>query len=74
MNSRERVLTTLGFTEPDRVPFFEQGVASNVASEVLGREAHTGGYLLGSSNVIHAGVPTRNFLAMVETCRSYGRY
>ena len=43
MSSLERVLKTLRFEEPDRVPFFEQGVASNVASEVLGREALTGG-------------------------------
>ena len=33
-----------------------------------------GGYILGSSNVIHSGVPTENFLAMIETCRDYGRY
>ncbi len=43
MTPRERVLTTLRFQEPDRVPFFEQGVASNVASEILGRSAVTGG-------------------------------
>ena len=43
MNSRERVLTTLRFGEPDRVPFFEQGVASNVASAILRRAARTGG-------------------------------
>ena len=33
-----------------------------------------GGHLLGSSNVIHAGVPPENFLAMIETCRTYGRH
>jgi uroporphyrinogen decarboxylase len=43
MTSLERVLTTLKFGEPDRVPFFEQGVASNVASALLGRRAETGG-------------------------------
>ena len=43
MTSLERVLTTLRFQEPDRVPYFEQGVASNVASAILGRTAHTGG-------------------------------
>ncbi|MBI5094245.1 MAG: hypothetical protein HZB26_17625 [Candidatus Hydrogenedentes bacterium] len=43
MTSRERVLTSLRFMEPDRVPYFEQGVASKPASEVLGRKAHTGG-------------------------------
>ncbi len=45
MTSRERVLAALRFVEPDRVPFFEQGVASNVASAVLGRPALTGGGL-----------------------------
>jgi len=43
VNSKERVLTTLAHREPDRVPYFEQGVASNVASDILGRPAHTGG-------------------------------
>ncbi|MCD6361424.1 MAG: hypothetical protein J7M38_11260, partial [Armatimonadetes bacterium] len=43
MTSRERIRKTLRFEEPDRVPFFEQGVASNVASDILGREAVTGG-------------------------------
>lgn len=43
MTSRERVQMTLGFVEPDRVPFFEQGVASNVASQIMGREVITGG-------------------------------
>lgn len=43
MTARERILTTLKFEEPDRVPFFDQGVASNVASDILGREAITGG-------------------------------
>jgi len=43
MTSLERVSTTLRFEEPDRVPYFEQGVASNVASAILGREAYTGG-------------------------------
>lgn len=43
MTSKERVLTTLDHREPDRVPYFEQGVASRVASEILGRKAHTGG-------------------------------
>lgn len=43
MTSLERVLTTLQFEEPDRVPYFEQGVASGVASAVLRRDAVTGG-------------------------------
>jgi uroporphyrinogen decarboxylase len=43
MNSRERILTALRFQQPDRVPYFEQGVASMVASAILGRPARTGG-------------------------------
>ncbi len=43
MTSKERVRTTLQYQEPDRVPYFEQGVASKVASAILGREVHTGG-------------------------------
>lgn len=43
MTHKERVLTTLKREEPDRVPYFEQSVASSVASSILGREAHTGG-------------------------------
>jgi len=43
MTPLERVQRTLRFEEPDRVPYFEQGVASNVASDILGREVRVGG-------------------------------
>ena len=43
MTSKERVKIVLDHGKPDRVPFFEQGVASNVASDILGRPACTGG-------------------------------
>ncbi|MFB0546343.1 MAG: uroporphyrinogen decarboxylase family protein [Anaerolineae bacterium] len=33
-----------------------------------------GGHILSSSNSIHAGVPTENFLVMLETAKKYGRY
>jgi uroporphyrinogen decarboxylase len=33
-----------------------------------------GGYILGSSNSIHTGIPTRNFLAMQEAARNFGSY
>jgi uroporphyrinogen decarboxylase len=33
-----------------------------------------GGYILSSSNSIHAGVPGRNYLAMIDAWRDYGRY
>jgi len=42
MNPRERVKMTFMHEEPDRVPVFDQGVASNVASEILHRRAYTG--------------------------------
>ncbi len=43
MTGRQRILTVFGHGCPDRVPFFEQGVASRVAGDVLGRPALTGG-------------------------------
>ncbi len=43
MTGRERILLTFEHQEPDRVPLFEQGVASRVASDILGRPALTGG-------------------------------
>ena len=53
------------------------GTRDDVAAETracIDAAAPGGGYILGSSNVIHAGVPPDNFLAMIETCREYGRY
>lgn len=44
------------------------------AKDCIDKAAPGGGYILGSSNVIHSGVPTENFLAMIETCREYGKY
>jgi len=43
MTSKERIKKTLNDIEPDRVPIAELGIASGIASEILGREAHTGG-------------------------------
>jgi len=42
LNSRERVSMVFAHEEPDRVPVFEQGIASNVASEILHRHIYTG--------------------------------
>jgi len=42
-SSRERIRLTFHHREPDRVPFFEQGIASRLASDILGRPALTGG-------------------------------
>ena len=43
MNSKERVKKTFNHVEPDRVPVSELQMTSDVASEILGREAYTGG-------------------------------
>jgi len=43
MTGRDRALLSFTHQEPDRVPFFEQGVASRVSSDILGRPALTGG-------------------------------
>ena len=54
-----------------------KGAPEDAAAETracIDKLASTGGHMLGSSNVIHAGVPARNFMAMIETCREYGRY
>jgi uroporphyrinogen decarboxylase len=42
MNSKERIAAAFAHREGDRVPIFEQSVASDTASEILGREAFTG--------------------------------
>jgi len=36
MNSRQRILTTLDLQIPDRVPIFENSIASNVIKSVIG--------------------------------------
>jgi len=33
-----------------------------------------GGYIFGSSNAIHHGVPAKNFLYMLEAAKKYGKY
>ncbi len=42
MNGRERVLAAFRGEKPDRVPCFEQSIASTFCSKILGRKAHTG--------------------------------
>jgi hypothetical protein len=33
-----------------------------------------GGYILSSSNTIFSGIPTKNYVKMLETAREYGKY
>ena len=42
--------------------------------DCIKKGAPGGGYILSSSNTIHSAVPPENFLAMVETCREFGKY
>ena len=42
MNSVDRVRAAFDRRTPDRVPIYEQAIASDVASAILGRRAHTG--------------------------------
>ena len=48
-------------------------VYNETREKILGC-APGGGYILSSSNSIHAGVPARNYLALIEAWRDYGTY
>ena len=50
-----------------------EGVRAEVR-RVLEQCKPGGGLIFGSSNSIHAGIPTENFLAMQEAAREFGRY
>jgi hypothetical protein len=45
-----------------------------VTRELIRDVAPGGGYVLSSSNSIHSGVRTENFLAMLEVAREFGQY
>lgn len=42
--------------------------------EMVRSLAPGGGYMVASSNSIHSGVNPRNFLAMIDATKKYGRY
>ncbi|HUU55313.1 MAG TPA: uroporphyrinogen decarboxylase family protein, partial [Armatimonadota bacterium] len=50
-----------------------EGVRAEVR-RVLEQCKPGGGFIFGSSNSIHTGIPTENFLAMQEAAREFGRY
>lgn len=53
------------------------GTKEQIRSEVkrlMEEVAVGGGYIFGSSNAIHIGVPTENFLAMLEAARDFGQH
>jgi len=42
--------------------------------ECIAKASPGGGHVIASSNTIHSGVKTENYLAMVRAARKYGRY
>jgi len=54
LSSRERVRLAFSFQEPDRIPLFEQSIAPNIASEILGRNAYTGWCGNGHYQIVRA--------------------
>jgi uroporphyrinogen decarboxylase len=53
------------------------GSVSDVINEtldVIKKAAHSGGFILSSSNSIHSAVKPENYLAMINTVRAYGNY
>jgi len=54
MTERERFLAAFEGKATDRPPAYEQAFASDVASEILGREAHTGSVMLHYQEAVAA--------------------
>jgi len=42
--------------------------------EVIRKGGPGGGFILSSSNSIHASVKPENYMAMLDTLKQYGRY
>jgi len=73
--SHGRRLTLLGNVDCGRL--LCQGEPEEVAvavKQLIQGCAPGGGYILSSSNSIHSGVKTKNFLAMLEAARKFGQY
>jgi len=69
LSSRERVEAAVEFREPDRVPLFEQGIAPNVASEILGRKAYTGCGGLGHVETVELVLEGKRDFLVERMCR-----
>jgi len=54
LRPKDRVFRTMRFLDVDRIPVFEQEIATNVASEILGRQAETGGGGIGWRDIAEA--------------------
>ena len=42
--------------------------------ECIEKAGHGGGFILSSSNTIHSGVRSKNYLAMIDALRRFGKY
>ena len=84
MTSRQRVLTTLGHREPDRVPFnlradpvildrFRAEVVAGVC-RTLRTMAPGGGYIAAPCHTLTEEVPWENILAFHQALREHGAY
>ena len=46
----------------------------NAVKECIRKASPGGGHIISSSNVIHDGVPPKNYNAMIKTTKEYGTY
>jgi len=69
LSSRERVEMAFNFEEPDRVPIFEQGIAPNVASEILDRYAYTGCGGMGAKDTFELLIQGKRDYLVEHMCR-----
>jgi hypothetical protein len=51
-----------------------EGDIAAAVKKCIRQVAPGGGYVLSSSNSIHSGIPTKNFLAMLQATREFGEY
>lgn len=56
------------------LPFGTPDEIDNAVKNCIEHTASGGGYILSSSNCIHASVPYQNLIAMITAARKYGQY
>ena len=60
---------SFNFEEPDRVPLFEQGIAPNVASQILGRYAYTGSGGVGAKDTFELLMERKRDYLVKRMCK-----
>ena len=60
---------SFNFEEPDRVPLFEQGIASNVASQIFGRYAYTGSGGVGAKDTFELLMERKRDYLVKRMCK-----